>query len=309
MASPNLDGKVVLVTGANTGIGKESARALAAMGATVIVHARSREKGEAAVAEIRATTGSDAVHLALADLASLEAVRALAAEILAAYDRLDVLLNNAGLMLSKRTETEDGCETTFAVNHLAPFLLTHLLLDRLKATAAAAGGAPGSARVVTVASEAHRRGGPLDFDDLQSARRYEKQGLGPYGRSKLCNILFTRALARRLEGTGVTANCCHPGVVRTEFAGPDDASWPVYLGWKLISPFIIGPVEGAATSIFLASSEAAAGQSGAYFIRCKPARPNAAGRDDAAAERLWQASEILVGLDPNPSRKETAHAP
>jgi len=223
------------------------------------------------------------------DLGSLESVRAGAADLLGRTERIDVLVNNAGLMLTERSETKDGFETTFGVNHLGPFLLTLLLLDRIKESA--------PARIVNVSSTAHQsaRSG-LNFDDLQSKGGY--QGMSVYGRTKLANIYFTTELARRLAGTGVTANCLHPGTIRSGFGGDGDAGG--FFGWgiKVARPFMAGPVKGAETSVYLASSPDVAGVTGQFFTRCRPKTPSKAARDDAAAARLWEVSEQMVGLVP-----------
>ena len=206
-----------------------------------------------------------------------------------------MLVNNAGLVLSARTETKDGFESTFAINHLGPFLLTRLLTDRLVASA--------PARVVNVASTAHRsarRG--MGFDDLQSRQRY--RGMQVYGRSKLANILFTTELARRLSGTGVTANSLHPGTVATGYARDGDATGFLAFGVKVIKPFILTPEKGARTSVYLASSPEVDGVTGQYFVKCRPRTPSPAARDEAAAALLWSVSEELVdaGRPPDPGR-------
>lgn len=281
-----MQGKVVLITGANTGIGKATAMALAKMGATVVMHGRRRDALEAASAEVRAASGNDRVDLLVADLASQNEVRRLAADFLAKHQRLDVLLNNAGLILDRRSETVDGLETTFAVNHLAPFLLTALLRQALHNSA--------PARVVTVSSEAHRQVGGLDFDDLQGKKRYD--GMKAYSASKLANILFTRALARQLTETGVTANCLHPGVVRTGWGADGDMHGAFNFAMHLARPFMTSPEKGARTSVYLASSPDVKGASGEYFKKCRVARTTPAAQDDAAAERLWLESAKLVGM-------------
>jgi NAD(P)-dependent dehydrogenase (short-subunit alcohol dehydrogenase family) len=227
------------------------------------------------------------VDLLLADFSSLAEVRRLAGEVLERYDRLDVLVNNAGLISGQRTETADGYEATFAVNHLAPFLLTNLLLDRLVASA--------PARVVTVSSRAHLRG-ELDFDDLDSRRSYAAMDV--YARSKLANVLFTRELARRLEGTGVTANCLHPGVVRSDFGSGGDLGGAMGISWSMMQPFLLSPRQGAETSIYLAWSPEVEGVTGEYFDRRRVARTSSRARDAAAAARLWRVSAERVGLDP-----------
>jgi NAD(P)-dependent dehydrogenase (short-subunit alcohol dehydrogenase family) len=286
VSAPDLDGRTIIVTGGNSGIGKEAAAELTAMGATVVVAARNRAKGEAAVAEIKQRAGRGSVELADLDLASAASIRAFADGFLSSHSRLDVLLNNAGLTLRKRRETADGFEMTFGVNHLGHFLLTSLLRDRLVA------GAP--ARVVNVASDAHRfaRGG-LHFDDLMATKRYRPFLV--YARSKLANILFTRELARRLEGTGVTANALHPGFVASNFAREGDTGALGNIAMIVGRPFAISSVEGAQTSVFLASSPTVEGVTGQYFVKSSFAKTSAAASDDAAAARLWAVSEQLLG--------------
>jgi NAD(P)-dependent dehydrogenase (short-subunit alcohol dehydrogenase family) len=282
---PRMDGRTVVVTGASSGIGKATASALAAAGAQVVITARDAGRGRRAADDIRRTSGSDAVDLVLFDLGDLSSVRSGAAELLERCPSIHVLVNNAGLVLSDRRETPDGFEATFAINHLGPFLLTQLLTDRLVASA--------PARIVNLTSDAHksaRRG--LDFDDLQSSRSYK--GMQVYGRSKLANILFTTELARRLAGTGVTANCCHPGVVATGFGRDGDTTGVFAFGVKVIKPFVLTPEKGARTSVYLATSPEVADVSGRYFVKCKEAQPTAAARDPEAAARLWAASEELV---------------
>lgn len=281
----DMSGKTVVVTGANSGIGKETAVELAKMGATVVVTARDSGRGEASLSEIRSRSGNEAVDLAVFDLGDLASVRSGASEILAKCDRIDVLVNNAGVVLSDRHESADGFEATFAVNHLGPFLLTELLLDRIKESA--------PARIVNVASTAHKgaRGG-LDFDDLQSTRGYS--GMRVYSESKLANIYFTTELARRLAGSGVTVNCLHPGTVATGYGRDGDTRGILSFGLKLIKPFILTPSKGARTSVYLASSPDVANVSGKYFIKCRPATPSKAARDADAAKRLWQVSEELI---------------
>ena len=274
-----MKGKLVLVTGATSGIGKEAALALAKMGARVALVARDPTRGEAARAEIAAASGNGDVTLFVADLSSQKEIRRLADEIRAKHDRLDVLLNNAGVMMTKRVLTADGFETTFAVNHLAYVLLTRLLLPLVTAAA--------PSRIVNVASEAHRRG-TIAFDDLQGAKSYG--GVAAYGQSKLANILFTYELARRLEGKGVTANCLHPGVIGTGIAR--NAPWPIGPVWRLL---FRSAESGARTSVFLASSPDAAGVTGKYFIDEKPVRSNRESCDPEIARRLWDVSERLTG--------------
>jgi retinol dehydrogenase 12 len=280
-----MQGKTVLVTGANTGIGLETASALAGMGASVVLTARDESKGRGAVDEIRQRHPNGDVHAGLVDFSRLDDVRRFANDFNSRHDKLHVLVNNAGGMLSERSTTPDGLETTFQVNHLAPFLLTNLLLDKIKASA--------PARIVNVASTAHR-GGSLDFDDLQSENGYN--GMRVYGTSKLCNILFTRELARRLEGTGVTANSLHPGTVRTGFGQDGDARGFMKFGLAMIRPFVLSPARGAKTQIFLASSPKVEGKTGQYWNRRRPFPPSRAAQDDEAARRLWEVSEKLTGL-------------
>ncbi len=287
---PDMQGKTVVVTGGNSGIGFETAAALAAMGARVVVTARNADKGRAAVAAITQRLGGDAkVQLVVFDLGDLASVRRGASELLEQAPRLDVLVNNAGLVLSERAETVDGLEATFAINHLGPFLLTNLLLDRIRASS--------PARIVNVASTAHNaaRKGIL-FDDLQSEKKYAAMRV--YGRSKLANILFTLELARRLEGTGVTANSLHPGTVRTGYGADGDARGLLALGLKISSPFFLSPAKGARTSIYLASDPGVEHVSGEYFVKCKPKQPKRWARDEEAARHLWQVSDELVGLAP-----------
>ncbi|SER71745.1 Short-chain dehydrogenase [Pedococcus cremeus] len=281
-AAQPMAGRTVLVTGGTGGIGGATATGLAALGARVGVVGRDRGRAEAAAGHIRADGGQADVFVA--DVSAQREVRRLADEVLAAYPRLDVLVNNVGGYWAHRHTTEDGLERTFAVNHLAPFLLTNLLLDRLRETA--------PARVVTVSSGAQAMG-RIDFDDLQGQRDY--RGQRAYNQSKLANVLFTYELARRLEGTGVTATVLHPGVVRTAFAR-EDSGRLMGLGLPLARPFMRSPEKGAETSVYLASSPAVEGVSGQYFVDRKPTRSSRASYDAAAAARLWDLSAQLVGL-------------
>jgi NAD(P)-dependent dehydrogenase (short-subunit alcohol dehydrogenase family) len=283
-----MKGRICLVTGANTGVGLETARGLAERGATVIVAARDRAKGEAAVEDLIASTGNDTVQLLDLDLASQSSIRAAAQTFLARHAQLDVLVNNAGLVLSERTTTEDRVETTFGVNHLGHFLLTRLLLEALIAAEAP--------RVVNVSSEGHRlsRDG-LDFTDLQWERR-PYQGVKVYCDSKLANVLFTLSLARRFGEQGLIAHAVHPGVVASRFARDgDDTSW-FGLGAKLLRPFMISPRRGAKTSLLVATSAKAAEVNGRYWKGGRVHTASPRGRDLDAAKRLWEASERLVGL-------------
>jgi NAD(P)-dependent dehydrogenase (short-subunit alcohol dehydrogenase family) len=282
----------VLVTGGNAGIGVETALGLAREGAAVAITARDPAKGEAAAARIREAVPGATVDVVNLDLASFASIRRCAAEVKRRFDRLDVLVNNAGVVLLRRTLTADGFEATFGVNHLGHFLLTTLLLDQLRASA--------PARVVVVASDAHRsaRQG-LDFDDLQSERSYHSFPV--YGRSKLANLYFARELARRLDGTGVTVNSVHPGFVGTRLARDGDAGVVGNVVMALVRPFVLSPARGAATSIYVASSPELDGVSGQYLARCRLSAPSPVALDDEAARRLWEVSEALVASIPEPS--------
>lgn len=280
-----LRGAVVVITGGNAGIGKETAVELARRGASVVITSRDAARGSAARDEIRARSGGT-VDVVPLDLASFTSVRSCAAHLLASHPRIDVLVLNAGGVLASRHVTEDGHETQFQANHLGHFLLTHLLRDRLIESA--------PSRVVVVASDAHKSAkGGLDFDDLEG-RSGSYQAFRTYARTKLMNILFTRELARRLTGTGVTANSLHPGFVASRFGKDDDLSWWGNVGMPLTRPFSISPERGARTSVYLAASQEVATTSGEYFVKCRIVEPNAAARDDEAAARLWAASEQMV---------------
>lgn len=276
-------GKSALVTGATNGIGYVTALELARRGARVFVHGRSAARGAETLARIRTEVPDAEVRFIAADFASLQSVRAMARALARLAPALDLLVNNAGAVNGWALRSADGAELTFAVNHLAPFLLTNLLMENLKAA--------GAARVVTVASRAHR-GPQIAFDDINLEHGYTPWRA--YQMSKLANILFTRALARRLEGAGVTANCLHPGVVRTHFA--QDNGGLLGAGFKLFSPFFISPQEGARTSLYLATSGEVAQVSGGYFDKCRQVAPSAEARDEGAAERLWAMSEKMTGL-------------
>ena len=275
-------GKVVLVTGGTGGIGKATAIGLAAIGARVAITGRDLNRAEEAAADIRAVSGNPAVDAFAADMTSQAEVRRLAGAVLNAYPRLDVLINNVGGFWAHRHQTADGLERTFALNHLAPFLLTNLLLDRLKASA--------PARVVTVSSGASAMG-RIDFDDLQGARNYS--GQRAYNQSKLANIMFTNELARRLEGTGVTANSLHPGVVRTNF-GAEDQAWLFTVVSRVVLPLLKTPAQGAQTSIYLASSSDVDGVTGQFFANRKPKTANNLAYDTNMTARLWHVSADLI---------------
>ena len=275
-------GRTVLVTGGTSGIGRATAAGLAAMGARVAITGRDRARAESAAREIR-PVGGGPVDVFVADMSSQSEVRRLAAEVLQACPRIDVLVNNVGGYWSTRHVTADGLERTFALDHLAPFLLTDLLLGRLKAS--------GHARVVTVASGAHAMG-RIDFDDLQGERSWS--GSRAYSQAKLANVLFTYELARRLQGSTVTANALHPGVVRTSF-GAEDPGVAQKLLVPLLRPFLKTPAQGAATSIHLASAPGLEHVTGLYFASSKPKRSSKASYDEKVAARLWQVSADLVG--------------
>src|SRR6266567_4727368 len=271
-------GKSVLVTGGTGGIGKATAIGLAALGARVGITGRDQARTEAAAAGIRAAPGRPAVDAFAADMSVLAEVRRLACEVLDAYPRLDVLVNNVGGFWTHRHLTADGLERTFALNHLAAFLLTNLVLDRLKASA--------PARIVTVSSGAHTTG-RIDFDDLQGEQKYS--GQRAYNASKLANVMFTYELARRLQGSGVTATVLHPGVVSTAFGAEDQAAFFTILS-PLIRPFMKTAAQGAATSIYLASSPQEDGVTGVYYSNSKPKKSSKSSYDSDVARRLWKVS-------------------
>jgi NAD(P)-dependent dehydrogenase (short-subunit alcohol dehydrogenase family) len=276
-------GKTVLITGATGGIGRATAMGLAVMGAHLAITGRDLERTEAAAREIR-TAGGGQVDLFVADLSSQSEVRRMAGEALERLSRIDVLVNNAGGYWNHRHVTADGLEHTFALNHLAPFLLTNLLLDRLKQS--------GPARVVTVSSNAQAQG-RIDFDDLQGEQSYS--GASAYNQSKLANVLFTYELARRLQDSAVTANVLHPGVVRTSF-GAEDPGRAQRVSVPLMKPFMKSPTQGAATSIYAASSSDLEQTTGLFFANSKAKRSSKLSYDKPAAARLWQVSSDLVGL-------------
>lgn len=273
-------GKTCVVTGGTGGIGREIARGLGRLGADVVLVVRSPERGEEVRCAMRADGGGGTVHLVRGDLEAVADVRSAAAETAERFPRVDVLVNNAATFTRKRRETADGFEAQFAVNHLAPFLLTHLLLGPLRAA--------GAARVVTLSSEAHRHGG-IPWDDLRGVHRYS--GIRRYSDTKLMNLLFTKELARRVAGDGITANAMHPGVVGTEL---------LYGGFppiRLLKPFLRTPEQGARTGVWLASDASVEGVTGRYWKDEKEIQPAARALDAEAAQRLWEESARLVGIE------------
>ena len=285
MTSNGMAGRTCLITGATNGIGKETAIELANMGATVVLVARDERKGRAAQSELKERTGAES-ELLLADLASLADVRKLADEYRSRHDKLHVLINNAGAYNSQRVLTKDGYEMTIAVNHLAHFLLTDLLLDVIKASA--------PARIINVSSGAHS-GAKINFDDLQGESGYGV-GMGAYGQSKLANVLFTNELAKRLEGANVTVNSLHPGVVRTGFGrNATGIIGGVFAVFQLVGrPFLLTSAQGAETSIYLASSPDVETTTGEYFVKSKSVASNDESNDPEVARRLWDVSEELI---------------
>jgi retinol dehydrogenase 14 len=279
---PLMAGQICVVTGASSGIGQATSIALATLGATVVLVCRDRGRGESALAQVATAATGDEPALELADLSSMDQVRDLAGR-LGGLPKIDVLVNNAGLVNFGRQLTTDGLEYTFALNHLAPFLLTNLLQPKLAASA--------PARVLTVASAAHR-GARLDLDDLQLEHHYS--AMLAYSNSKLANILFTSELAIRLDGTGVTANCLHPGVVRTRF-GQTGSAW-LRIGLAIGGPFLRSPQAGARTTVYLACAADVSGQTGGYYVSCKRREPSAAARDSDTARKLWDLSANLTSL-------------
>lgn len=284
--APEIDmtGKVVAITGANAGIGRATAEALARMGATVLACGRSAARLQEAVESIRSSTGNDRVKTFVADLSSVAEVRRLAAAIAESTDRLDVLINNAGIGVDRRVETAEGFELIFAVNYLAVFVLTTELLPLLKASA--------PSRVVTLSSALHASVKALDLDDLQSSKRFKWDAV--YNRAKLFCILFSAELARRMEGTGVTSNTLHPGVVATEFGGDGDLKGFNALVFRVMKWFLPGPEAGAQTSVYLATAPELEQLSGRYFDDCSEKAPSHLAQNEDLAKRLWAATEALL---------------
>lgn len=279
-----MQGKICLITGANSGIGKATALGLAKMGATVVLVSRDRARGEQAQSEIKAQSGNPNIDLLLADLSSQQSIRQLADDFKQRYSQLHVLINNAGVFSPRKRLTVDGVDMVFAVNQLAPFLLTNLLLDVLKASA--------PARIVNVSSGSHEAN-YLKLDDLQSEKHY--RSMRAYGQSKLALVLFTYELARRLEGTGVTANCLHPGFVSTNIA-QRGLPPPVRLLAKPIFLFGMSPEQGARTSIYLASSPDVEGVTGKYFVKSVPKQSAPLTHDESLQHKLWQVCAVMTGL-------------
>ena len=279
-----MQGKTAVITGASSGIGLETARALAAKGARVVMVVRSEQRGTDAIANIRTTSPDARLELVLADLYSLDEIRKAGAELRERYDRVDVLVNNAGLIHHQRELTVDGFERTFALNHLAAFLITYELRDVLAASV--------PARIVTVSSFGHNFA-RFDWDDLHTMARWKGE-TAVYGASKLCNIWFAKESARRLASKRITSNALHPGAVASNFGA--SGSWLFKYGTKVVKPFLLTVEQGARTSVYLASSPEVEGVTGEYFTKCKVKTPSSKARDDASARRLWELSEKLCGV-------------
>lgn len=278
-----LAGKQVLITGATSGIGLAAARELAARGARIALVARDPGRGALALEALRSAAEGSEPLLLEADLSSLAGVRALAQQVLERCERLELLVNNAGAMFSQRQLTSEGIERTWALNHLAPFLLSNLLLDRLRACA--------PARIITTASDAHR-GRSIPFEDLNAERSYRLGGFARYGESKLANILFTLELSRRLEGSGVGAYCFHPGVIASGFNRNNGPLMGALMA--VMRPFSRSPQAGARTLVWLAQAPSQELQSGGYYVDCRLREPAASARDAIAARRLWRVSEEQI---------------
>ncbi len=282
-ATGDMTGKVCIVTGGNSGIGKETAKGLAGLGADVVIICRDRSKGEAALSEIRPAHGKGSVELIVADLSSLAQVKAAADGFKSGHQRLDVLVNNAGVILIKRLVTPEGYEQTFATNHLGHFLLTSLMLDLLKKSA--------PSRIINITSEAHR-GAKIDFEDIQGEKHYSS--FKAYGQSKLANVLFTYELAKRLEGSGISVNCLHPGVVRTGFGHDTGGALSALI--RLGSPFYMSPRKSARAVVYLASAPELGIVTGKHFSKSKQVESSPESYDQETAKRLWELSEELTGV-------------
>jgi NAD(P)-dependent dehydrogenase (short-subunit alcohol dehydrogenase family) len=277
-----MQGKTVVITGATSGIGAVAVRRLAEQGARIVIVARDRPRADETLRALRQANAAAAHTAHFADLSRLADMKRVAAEIAAAESKIDVLMNNAGVIMARNERTEDGLEVMFATNHMSYFVITNLLLDRLRA-------AGDNARIVSTASAAHERA-RLDFEHLQ-----DQKGSSGYGTTKLCNILFTRELARRIAGSGVTANCLHPGFVATRFG--DNVRGPLRAGLAVAKRlFALSPQEGAKTMVYLASSPEVAGRSGEYYVNCAPAVPSAQAQSDENARRLWELSARIAGM-------------
>lgn len=287
MANQTMQGKICMVTGATAGIGEVTAQALAQQGTTVIVVGRNTTRCADTVSRIREASGNTNVAYLVADLSVQQDIHRLSEEFQSSYLRLDVLVNNVGGIFTSRRETADGLEMTFALNHLAPFLLTNLLLDRLKASQAA--------RVVNVSALAHEWG-KLDFDDLQRKKSYKYQGWSAYAQAKLANIMFTYEMARRLAGTKVSINALHPGIIATNFGAEIGGELLGKLVRPIFNRLALTPQQGTQTSLYLATSPEVQGVSGKYFSKQKAVSSSKASYDEAATRRLWQLTEELVGL-------------
>lgn len=282
-----MNGKTVIITGGNAGIGKATAIALAKKGASIVITSRSEGKAKEAVTEIKKQSGNEKVDFVTIDLSSQQSVREAAEKLKAKYPKIDVLINNAGCYFSELKLNEDGLEMQFATNHLGHFLLTNLLMENLKAA--------DKARIINLSSIAHKSTRKLDLNDI-NFKKAPYDGWKSYSRSKFCNILFTKELGKRLEGTGITANAVHPGGVRTEIA-EKNANWYTKLGWIVMKPFMITVEDGAKTSIHLASSPEVENESGGYWVKCKKYFSNRPSQDPETATALWKKSEELVGQE------------
>jgi len=275
---------IVLITGANSGMGKATAIELAKTGATVVMLCRNKERGEAALVEVKSLSGNDKVDLMLCDLGSLRQIRSFCQQFKAKYDKLHVLVNNASVILPGRHETLDGNELHFGVNHLGPFLLTNLLLDTIIGS--------GPARIINVSSGAHKAG-RINFEDINAKKKYSFWRA--YSNAKLATVLFTYELARRLEGTGVTANCLHPGAVATNMGINRDTGFGTLIT-RTLKPFFQTPLEGASTAVYLATAPEAGGVTGKYFYKKEPILSSKASYDEELAKGLWNLSEQMIAI-------------